>query len=95
MQLPNKVISLVQAINNSQDRKRNMCELLCILEEMDVGWKDSKIRSVLLVDIASGWPQRQDEYVDQTSRDDSGKYFGTYYYPIEGTNQYIAIEYKC
>ena len=95
MKLPNRVLQLYDNITNKTDLKHSRCELRSILEEVDSDWETTTINGISLTVKPSGGCQNGDEYVDQSTGYLCDDFYGTYYYPIEGSPMYLAISYHC
>ena len=94
MKLPKEALQLVQKIITKIDVKHSYCALCEMLDQLDANWKRSEIISVSVASEPCGSLQNCDEFVDQDACCGT-TFYGVYYYAVENSNYFIAIEYEC
>ena len=95
MTVPKRTLTLANQLSAGMKTGFARSEIVKILINTDSDWSDTQIKGLSIVDEPCGSLQNDDEYVDQVTGYLGDDFSGTYYYKIEDTPHWLAVEYSC
>lgn len=100
MQVPKEVATYVAEYEKINNQIKELSKDLEACKKVFTDWEEANcdagvyISELFITKQPSGKKQNNGEYCDQTQHGEDW-FTGTYYYPIEGSDKYVAYTYDC
>lgn len=100
MQVPKEVATFVEEYEKINNQIKELLKDMEACKKVFTDWEEANcdagvyIGDLFITQKPSGKEQGDGEYCDQTQHGDDW-FTGTYYYPIEGSDKYVAYTYEC
>lgn len=100
MKVPKEVATFVEEYEKINNQIKELHKELEACKKVFIDWEKENseagvwIDDLFIVDKPTGEKQSDGEYCNQTCHGEDW-FTGTYYYPIEGSDKYVAYTYEC